>query len=116
HGRARAGVPAGAAPAAHRRIRRCRGAGRVDVSDAVLPDNRPPENPSPENRPPRTGRVRRGVHLLGGAALLAGVIGVLVHYLGPESNKLIILASFVPLLVLAAVAGTVSLAVIRAWR
>lgn len=86
------------------------------MSDAVLPDNRSPENRSPENRPSRTGLVRRGVHLLGGAALLAGVVGVLVHYLGPESNKLIILASFVPLLVLAAVAGTVLLAVIRAWR
>lgn len=60
--------------------------------------------------------IRRAVEGLALVAVATGALGVVVHYLGPESNKLILLSSFVPLLVVVGIAGTLVLAAIRAWR
>lgn len=59
---------------------------------------------------------RRILHGLALVAVAVGAVGVAVHYLGPESNKLILLSSFVPLLVGVGVAGTVLAAVLKRWR
>ncbi|SMG32123.1 Uncharacterized conserved protein YafD, endonuclease/exonuclease/phosphatase (EEP) superfamily [Rhodococcus rhodochrous J3] len=60
--------------------------------------------------------VRRVLHGLALGAVVVGALGVGVHYLGPESNKLILLSSFVPLLVAAGAVGLLILLALRAWR
>ncbi|MGW0172665.1 endonuclease/exonuclease/phosphatase family protein [Rhodococcus sp. NPDC003322] len=60
--------------------------------------------------------VRRVGYASGIAAVATAALGVVVHYVGPESNKLIIASSFVPVLVAVGVAGLVVLAALRAWR
>ena len=49
-------------------------------------------------------------------AIGVSVFGGVVHYVGPESNTLIMASSFVPVLVGAGVLGVVVLLLVRAWR
>ncbi|MFD4467429.1 endonuclease/exonuclease/phosphatase family protein [Rhodococcus sp. NPDC058505] len=60
--------------------------------------------------------VRRICFGGGVGAVAVAALGVLVHYIGPESNTLIIASSFVPVLLAVGVAGVVALAAVRARR
>ncbi|MFD1811376.1 endonuclease/exonuclease/phosphatase family protein [Rhodococcus gannanensis] len=49
-------------------------------------------------------------------AIAVAALAAVAHVVGPESNKLIILSSFVPLLLVIGIVGLVALAAVRAWR
>lgn len=61
-------------------------------------------------------RARRGAYVAGVAAVAIAAAGAVVHHIGPESNKLIIASSFVPVLLVVGLAGLVVFAAVRAWR
>ncbi|WP_346343369.1 endonuclease/exonuclease/phosphatase family protein [Rhodococcus sp. MS16] len=60
--------------------------------------------------------VRRAVYLAGAAAVGVAALGVIVFYVGPESNTLIIASSFVPLMLGVGLLGLFVLAATRSWR
>ena len=62
------------------------------------------------------GAAHRAVYVCGVAAVGAAAFAAVAHVVGPESNALIILASFVPLLLVVGIVGLVALACVRAWR
>ncbi|MGC0363539.1 endonuclease/exonuclease/phosphatase (EEP) superfamily protein YafD [Rhodococcus sp. 27YEA15] len=66
----------------------------------------------------RSGRwwLRRTARVVGWAGVAAAAVGVLTHYVGLESNKLIILSSFVPQLIGVGVVGVCFLALTGSWK
>ncbi|WP_260684306.1 endonuclease/exonuclease/phosphatase family protein [Rhodococcus sp. KBS0724] len=60
--------------------------------------------------------VRRAAYIAGVGAVAVAALGVLVFYVGPESNTLIIASSFVPLMLGVGLLGLVALAATRSWR
>lgn len=58
----------------------------------------------------------RAMYWCGVAAVAVAALGAVVHFIGPESNKLIIMSSFVPLMLVVGVVGLIVLAATRAWR
>ncbi|MFF0817415.1 endonuclease/exonuclease/phosphatase family protein [Rhodococcus sp. NPDC003318] len=60
--------------------------------------------------------ARRVAYGVGVAAVAGAALGAVVHFVGPESNKLAVASSFVPLLLVVGLAGLLVLAAVRAWR